>query len=167
MSYRPSETTTVAAATFARPIKDAIAAQVVALFNDKSRGEQPVTRRADGLFGPRSVAWRVHGDVTSMMVGGIAGLMLQMLHPAVLAGVWDHSKFRDDMQGRLRRTARFIATTTYSSREDAEASALAKPRITDRIGPTQGVQPNANANPIANDPPNVLPPFTLCMRASV
>ena len=29
-----------------------------------------------------------------MMVGGIASLMLQMLHPAVLAGVWDHSQFR-------------------------------------------------------------------------
>lgn len=148
MSYRPSETTTVAAATFARPIKDAIAAQVVALFNDKSRGERPVTRRADGLFGPRSVAWRVHGDVTSMMVGGIAGLMLQMLHPAVLAGVWDHSKFRDDMQGRLRRTARFIATTTYSSREDAEASIARVRRIHDHI---TGTLPDGTPY-AANDP---------------
>jgi uncharacterized protein (DUF2236 family) len=30
-------------------------------------------------------------------------LLLQMLHPAVLAGVWDHSNFRSDMHGRLRR----------------------------------------------------------------
>ena len=79
-------------------------------------------RRPDGLFGPESVAWRVHGDVTCMMVGGIAGLMLQMLYPAVLAGVWDHSRFRDDLAGRLRRTARFIALTTYGSREQAEAA---------------------------------------------
>jgi uncharacterized protein (DUF2236 family) len=108
--------------TFAKPIKQAIAAQVVAMFNDRSRGETPVARRADGLFGPRAVAWRVHGDVTSMMVGGLAGLLLQMLHPAVLAGVWDHSKFRTDMQGRLRRTARFIALTTYGGQADAEAA---------------------------------------------
>src|SRR5919205_645849 len=87
----------------ARPLKQAIAGQVVALFNDRARGERPVQRRPDGLFGPYSVAWRVHGDVASMMVGGIAGLMLQMLHPAVLAGVWDHSDFRADMRGRLRR----------------------------------------------------------------
>ncbi len=36
-----------------------------------------------------------------MMVGGVSGLLLQMLHPAVLAGVWDHSNFRADMHGRL------------------------------------------------------------------
>jgi uncharacterized protein (DUF2236 family) len=93
-------------------IKHAIATRVSALFNDRARGEAPVKRRPDGLFGPRAVAWRVHGDVTSMMVGGIAALLLQMLHPAVLAGVWDHSNFRTDMHGRLRRTARFIALTT-------------------------------------------------------
>jgi uncharacterized protein (DUF2236 family) len=105
----------------ARPVKRAISGQVVALFNDKSKGEAPVQRRADGLFGPASVAWRVHGDVTSMMVGGVAGLLLQMLHPAVLAGVWDHSNFRADMHGRLRRTARFIALTTYGGRDEAQA----------------------------------------------
>jgi uncharacterized protein (DUF2236 family) len=102
-------------------LKRLIAARVRAAFNDQARGERPVERRADGLFGPRSVAWRVHGDVTSMMVGGIAALLQQMLHPAVLAGVWDHSNFRADMHGRLRRTARFIALTTYGSRDEAEA----------------------------------------------
>ncbi len=106
----------------ARPVKQAIASQVVALFNDRSRGEKPVQRRSDSLFGPGAVAWRVHGDVTSMMVGGIAGLLLQMLHPSVLAGVWDHSNFRSDMQGRLRRTARFIALTTYGDPVEANAA---------------------------------------------
>ncbi len=148
MPYRSSDFAAPPPATLARPIKDAIAAQVVALFNDKSRGEAPVMRRADGLFGPRSIAWRVHGDVTSMMVGGIAGLMLQMLHPAVLAGVWDHSKFRDDMQGRLRRTARFIATTTYGSRPDALAIIERVRRI---HGFVQGTLPDGTPY-AANDP---------------
>jgi uncharacterized protein (DUF2236 family) len=62
-----------------------------------------------------------------MMVGGVSALLLQMLHPAVLAGVWDHSAFRQDMLGRLRRTARFIAVTGYDSRDAAEA-AIAKVR---------------------------------------
>lgn len=119
-----------------RPLKRAIAAEVVALFNDRARGERPVTRRTDGLFGPHAVAWRVHGDVAAMMVGGIAGLMLQMLHPAVLAGVWDHSQFRSDMQGRLRRTARFIALTTYGGREEAEAAIERVRRIHGRVSGT-------------------------------
>ena len=117
----PSLTLPAARESFVRPVKRAITTSVVGLFNDAAKGEKPVKRRVDGLFGPRAVAWRVHGDVAGMMVGGVAGLLLQMLHPAVLAGVWDHSKFRSDMQGRLRRTARFIALTTYGGREEAEA----------------------------------------------
>lgn len=73
-----------------------------------------------GLFGPSSMAWRVHADLSTMMVGGIAALLLQMLHPAALAGVWDHSRFREDRTGRLRRTAQFIAGTTYGSSAEAE-----------------------------------------------
>lgn len=118
----------------ANPLKALIVGQVRALFNDKARGEQPVRRSPDALFPPDSVAWRVHGDVTSMLVGGIAALLLQMLHPKVLAGVWDHSGFRDDMQGRLRRTARFIAATTFGAPDEARA-VLAKVRgIHDHVG---------------------------------
>jgi len=68
-----------------------------------------------GLFGPESIAWRVHGDFISMMIGGISSLVLQALHPQALAGVWDHSSFRKDLKGRLGRTAYFIAATTYGS----------------------------------------------------
>ncbi len=132
----------------ARPLKAAITANVVALFNDRSRGEKPVKRRPDGLFGPGSVAWRVHGDVTSMMVGGIAGLLLQMLHPAVLAGVWDHSNFRTDMHGRLRRTARFIALTTYGEQTEAEAVMARVRGIHDRV---TGVLPDGTPY-AANEP---------------
>jgi uncharacterized protein (DUF2236 family) len=131
-----------------RPIKHAIVAEVVALFNDRSRGEKPVARRSDGLFGRGAVAWRVHGDVTSMMVGGFAGLLLQMLHPAVLAGVWDHSNFRADMHGRLRRTARFISLTTYGGRAEAEAAIARVRSIHDRV---RGTLPDGRAY-AANDP---------------
>lgn len=115
------------------PVRKAIASEVVALFNDRERGEKPVRRRGDGLFGPASVVWRVHGDVTTMMVGGIASLLLQMLHPAVLAGVWDHSNFRSDMLGRLRRTARFIALTTYGAPNEAEAAISRVRAIHERV----------------------------------
>jgi uncharacterized protein (DUF2236 family) len=73
-----------------------------------------------GLFGPESVAWKVHADFISMMIGGISSLVLQALHPKALAGVWDHSSFRQDLKGRLGRTAFFIAATTYGSHEMAD-----------------------------------------------
>jgi len=72
-----------------------------------------------GLFGPDAVCWRVHADFPAMLAGGVSALLLQALHPLALAGVWDHSSFRTDMQGRLGRTAQFIAGTTYGSRDDA------------------------------------------------
>jgi uncharacterized protein (DUF2236 family) len=131
-----------------QPIKQLIAARTAAIFNDRLRGERPVTRRSDGLFGPHSVAWRVHGDVASMMVGGVASLLLQMLHPAVLAGVWDHSNFRADMHGRLRRTARFIALTTYGGRSEAEAMLARVRSIHDEV---RGVLPSGEPYS-ANDP---------------
>lgn len=72
-----------------------------------------------GLFGPHSISWRVHGDFPSMLIGGISALLLQLLHPLALAGVWDHSNFRQDLLGRLRRTSQFISGTTFGSTRDA------------------------------------------------
>jgi uncharacterized protein (DUF2236 family) len=109
------------------PVRKALVRQVRATFNDQSKGEKPVPASDDALFPPGSVIRRVHGDVTSMMVGGIAALLTQMLHPKALGGVWDHSDVHEDMLGRLRRTARFIAITTYGHRDKAEA-AIAKVR---------------------------------------
>lgn len=107
------------------PIRHALVRQVRATFNDRSKGERPVPASDDALFPPGSVIRRVHGDVTSMMVGGIAALLTQMLHPQALAGVWDHSDVAEDQLGRLRRTARFIAITTYGHR-DLALEAIAK-----------------------------------------
>jgi uncharacterized protein (DUF2236 family) len=109
------------------PIRRALVKQVRSTFNDRSRGERPVPRSDRALFPRDSVIWRVHGDVTSMMAGGIAALLTQMLHPQALGGVWDHSDVHADMAGRLRRTARFIAVTTFGERDAAE-QAIARVR---------------------------------------
>jgi len=66
-----------------------------------------------GLFGPSSFAWQVHGDLGCMLIGGFSALMLQMLHPLAMAGVTEHSNYRSDPLGRLQRTARYVAGTTY------------------------------------------------------
>jgi len=72
-----------------------------------------------GWFGPGSVTWRVHAD-PSMLIGGIAALLLQALHPPTMAGVADHSNYREDPLGRLSRTGSFVVGTTYGSSEAAD-----------------------------------------------
>jgi uncharacterized protein (DUF2236 family) len=135
----------------ARSLRGALIGQVRAVFNDQARGEKPVVRSDDALFTRADAIWRVHGDVTTMMVGGVTALLLQMLHPAVLAGVWDHSSFRGDMIGRLRRTARFIAVTTYGAREHAQAAIN---KVLDVHTRVRGVLPDGT--PYAADDPDLL-----------
>jgi uncharacterized protein (DUF2236 family) len=135
----------LAVASLAHPstlIRRALVGQVRARFNDTAKGEQPVTASDKALFPRDSVIWRVHGDVTSMMVGGVAALLTQMLHPAALAGVWDHSDVRSDQLGRLRRTARFIAITTYGERSAAE-QAIA--RVRNIHGHVRGTLPDGTS----------------------
>ena len=119
-----------------------LVSQVRATFNDQSKGEQPIAPSDNALFPRGSMIWRVHGDVTSMMVGGVASLLTQMLHPAALAGVWDHSNARADQLGRLRRTARFIAVTTYGDRDAAQAAIARVRAIHAQVG---GTLPNGRS----------------------
>jgi uncharacterized protein (DUF2236 family) len=140
-----------------RLLRSALVRQVQNVFNDRARGEAPVIRSADALFPAGSAIWRVHGDVTTMMIGGVTALLLQMLHPAALTGVWDHSTFRDDMLGRLRRTARFIAVTTFGERTDAKAAIA---RVRQVHGHIRGVLDDGT--PYAADDPRLLAWVHVC-----
>lgn len=132
-------------------IRGLVVRQVRAVFNDRSRGEQPVVPSADALFEVDSPIRLVHADVVAMMVGGIRALLLQMLHPAALQGVLDHSDFREDIEGRLRRTARFIAVTTYGHRAEAEKAIASVNAIHVRV---TGTLPNGE--PYAATDPHLL-----------
>ncbi len=76
----------------------------------------------DGFFGPASVTWRVTADLTSP-VAGLSSLLLQALHPLAMAGVDQHSQWRDDPGGRFASTAAYVLTTTYGDRAAATAAA--------------------------------------------
>lgn len=60
-----------------------------------------------GFYGPHSVMWRVNREAV-LLGAGPASLLLQVAHPLIAAGVAQHSDFRTDPFGRLRRT---LATT--------------------------------------------------------
>lgn len=72
-----------------------------------------------GYFGPGSAVWAVHGGMP-VLVAGMRALLLQTLHPGAMAGVHDHSRYREDPLGRLSGTVRWVLTTTFGDRLQAE-----------------------------------------------
>ena len=86
----------------------------------------------DGLFGPASVTWRVSGDLASP-VAGLRSLLMQALHPLAMAGVDQHSGWRQDPVGRLAATSAFLATITFGERAAAEQAAARVRRIHDHV----------------------------------
>jgi uncharacterized protein (DUF2236 family) len=79
-----------------------------------------------GWYGPRSTTWRVHAD-SATLVGGIRALLVQAMHPTVLAGFDQHSAYREDPPDRLQRTAAFVTVTTFGTSAQA-AAAVARVR---------------------------------------
>jgi uncharacterized protein (DUF2236 family) len=102
----------------------------------------------DGFFGPRSVAWRVHADL-SAPVSGLRSLLLQALHPLAMAGVEQHSQWRDDPGARFASTAAYVLTTTYGDRAAARAAADRVRKIHEWVTGTDQVTGKAYA---AGDP---------------
>lgn len=77
--------------------------------------EHTLDHRGDpGLFGPGSASWKIIGDV-SAFAGGIRALLIQAAHPEVVAGVEQHSRYREDPLGRLSRTSAYVTATTYGA----------------------------------------------------
>ena len=89
-------------------------------------------RPGERWFTPQDPVWRVHADA-SMFPGGVAALLLQSLHPLAMAGVAGHSGYRGDPWGRLQRTSHFLATTTFGTVGDAEATIGRVRSIHDRV----------------------------------
>lgn len=85
-----------------------------------------------GLFGPGSVSWKVVGDVTAM-VGGIRALLVQAAHPEVVAGVADHSLYREDPLGRLSRTSAYVTATTFGAIPEVEEAVERVRRVHRRV----------------------------------
>jgi uncharacterized protein (DUF2236 family) len=77
-----------------------------------------------GLYGPDSEAWRLNREAMLLLGAGPRALLLQIAHPAVAAGVNDHSDFRADPWRRLAGTLRSYLTIVYG----ATGAALAEIR---------------------------------------
>ena len=109
----------------------------------------PARPRGDvGLFGPGSQSWRIDGEVM-VLAGGTCALLMQLAHPAIAAGVADHSDFRADPFARLRRTLNASFAVVFGTRPRAE---LALRRINAIHGAVRGTVPETGETYRATDP---------------
>jgi uncharacterized protein (DUF2236 family) len=102
----------------------------------------------DGLFGPDSMMWRVHRD-RSFPLAGIRSLMVQALHPLAMAGVAEHSNWKQDPFGRLAATSGYILTVTYGDTTSAHHAAS---RVRGIHGHVNGTDPVTGLAYRASDP---------------
>ena len=65
-----------------------------------------------GILGPRSIAWRIGGDLAVFLGGGRAAL-LQLAHPMIAYAIDQHSATRADVVGRFQRTFRHVFTMVF------------------------------------------------------
>ncbi len=85
----------------------------------------PIARMTEGsdagLYGPDSEAWRLNREALLLLGAGPRALLMQIAHPAVAAGVAEHSDFRSDPWRRLAATLRSYLTIVYGTTSAARA----------------------------------------------
>jgi uncharacterized protein (DUF2236 family) len=72
-----------------------------------------------GLTGPGSMSWEINGDIASVLIAGIGSIVMEILHPSVMAGVHDLSRYREQPERRGRTTFGYVVTTTFGSTDAA------------------------------------------------
>jgi len=84
---------------------------------------QRVLDPQEGIYGPRSMAWKVQRHTTVMLGAGCANL-LQLAHPWVSQAIDQHSKTQTDPFGRLRRTFLNVHSMVFGSLDQVLESAV-------------------------------------------
>jgi uncharacterized protein (DUF2236 family) len=144
-------TSTPAGARAARPLRERI---LTALSGDPSGAPRWIRELADGddtgFFAADGAAWTVHAGMATL-VAGIRALLMQALHPGALAGVSEHSRYREEPLGRLSGTVRWLICVTYGSRDQALRETARVGRMHTRVEGTyatpSGPRPYAATDP--------------------
>lgn len=119
------------------------------VIGDSAEDKQKAIMLAPGprWFAPDRPIHRVHSD-SSMFIGGMRALLMQSLHPRAMAGVAQHSDYKNDPWGRLQRTADFLAATSFGPADVAQMAVDRVLAVHQRVtGTTTDGQPYS-----ANDP---------------
>jgi len=69
--------------------------------------------------GPDSISWEINGDLASVSAAGMAAIIMEVLHPSVMAGVFTQSSYRTQPLRRAQNTLGYVLRTTFGSTEAA------------------------------------------------
>jgi uncharacterized protein (DUF2236 family) len=78
--------------------------------------------RDPGFFGPESVSWQVHREVT-VLFGGARAVLMQAAHPLVIAGARETGFYERNPWKRLQRTLMLTYAITFGTKAEARAAA--------------------------------------------
>jgi uncharacterized protein (DUF2236 family) len=87
--------------------------------------------------GPDSLSWEIHGDLASLALGGSGAILMELLHPSVMAGVFAHSSYRTDPLRRATNTLGYVLRTTFGSTRAATGVIESVKRVHARITGTR------------------------------
>lgn len=87
--------------------------------------------------GPDSLSWEIHGDLATLAIAGTAAILMELLHPSVMAGVYTHSSYRTDPQRRARNTLGYVLRTTFGNTAAATRVIEGVKRVHSRIDGTR------------------------------
>lgn len=101
-----------------------------------------------GYFGPDSLSWQVHREVT-VLFGGARALLMHAAHPLVVAGATQTGMYERNPWKRLQRTLILTYTMTFGTKVEAHAAADRINEVHTRIN---GVDPVTGKRYDALDP---------------
>jgi len=87
--------------------------------------------------GPGSISWEINGDLASLVVGGTGAIIMEVLHPSVMAGVFTQSSYRTEPLRRARNTLGYVLRTTFGSTPAATRVIELVKRIHGGVGGTR------------------------------
>lgn len=71
--------------------------------------------------GPGSMSWEINGDLASVSAAGMAAIIMEVLHPSVMAGVFTQSSYATQPLKRAQNTLGYVLRTTFGNTEAATA----------------------------------------------
>ena len=89
--------------------------------------------------GPGSISWEINGDLASVSAAGMAAIIMEVLHPSVMAGVFEQSSYRTEPLRRAQNTLGYVLRTTFGN-TDAATAVIA--RVHAVHGHINGIRPD-------------------------